>query len=106
MFELLRTVRGSALSALRPRRDLALENLALRHQLAVLQRSSKRPQRGDADLLLWIALKRIWPKWDEVLQLVQPATVIKWHRAGFRFYWRRKIRRCGGRPRAPRSYAR
>ena len=99
MLELLRTALRSALSALRPRRDLALENLALRHQLAVLQRGSKRPHFNDADRLLWIALKRVWPKWEKVLQLVQPATVIKWHRAGFRFYWRRKSRGLGGRPR-------
>ena len=91
MLEVLRRSLRSAFSMLRPRRDLALENLALRHQLAVLQRSSKRPRLNDTDRLLWIALKRIWPKWDEVLQLVQPATVLKWPRAGFRFYWRRSV---------------
>ena len=99
MWELLRTVARSTLSALQPRRDLALENLALRQQLAVLRRTSSRPQLEDHDRLFWIALKCIWPVWDGVLQLVQPATVIKWHRAGFRFYWRRKSRQGrSGRP--------
>ena len=87
MLDLLRTALRSALSAVRLRRDLALENLALRQRLAVLRRGSKRPQLSDTDRLFWIALKRLWPKWDKVLQLVQPATVVKWHRAGIRFYW-------------------
>ena len=99
MWELLRTILRSAVSALGPRRDLALENLALRHQLAVLHRRSNRPQLEDHDRLFWIALKRVWPNWSEVCQLVQPATVVKWHRAGFRHYWRRKSRSKGGRPR-------
>ena len=99
MWELLRTILRSAVSALGPRRDLALENLALRHQLAVLHRQSMLPQFEDQDRLFWIGLKRVWPRWSEVLQLVQPATVVKWHRAGFRNYWRKKSRSKGGRPR-------
>ncbi len=99
MWELLRTIFRSAVSALGPRCDLALENLALRHQLAVLHRLSKKPQLEDQDRLFWIGLKCVWPRWSEVLQLVQPATVVKWHRAGFRYYWRRKSRSKGGRPR-------
>ena len=80
------------------RRHLALENLALRHQLAVLQRQSKRPQLKDTDRLLWLGLRRVWPEWKSALHLVQPATVVKWHRAGFRRYWRFKSRPKGGRP--------
>jgi putative transposase len=98
MWELLRTITRSAVSALRRRRELAVENLALRHQLAVLQRHSTKPQFEDRDRLLWIGLKRIWPNWSQVLHLVQPATVVKWHRAGFRYYWRRKSQPKGGRP--------
>ncbi len=56
MWELLRTVARSAVSALGRRRDLALENLALRHQLTVLQRQSKKPTLTDPDRLLWIGL--------------------------------------------------
>jgi len=99
MWELLRTILRSAISALRPRHDLALENLALRQQLAVLHRTSTRPQLEDHDRLFWIVLKRMWPNWCQALQFVQPATVVKWHRAGFRYYWRRKSRPKGGRPR-------
>ncbi len=69
MWELLRTIARSALSALKPRCDLALENLALRHQLAVLQRQSKKPQLEDRDRLLWIGLKRIWPNWSQVFRV-------------------------------------
>ena len=99
MWELLRTILRSAVSALGPRHDLALENLALRHQLAVLHRRSNKAQLEDQDRLFWIGLKCVWSKWSEVLQLVQPATVVKWHRAGFRHYWRRKSRSKDGRPR-------
>ena len=99
MWELLAVVVRSAVSALRLRRDLALENLALRHQLVVLKRQSKKPRFKDRDRLVWIGMKRIWSGWTEALHLVEPATIVKWHRAGFRYYWRRKSRNRGGRPR-------
>jgi homeodomain-containing protein len=73
---------GTALST---RRDLLLEILALRHQLAVLGRSDRRFR--PADRLLWLCLRRWWPGWKEALVLVQPATVARWHRGG--------LRRCG-----------
>lgn len=99
MWKLLRTAARAAASALRSRRELALENLALRHQLAVLQRQSKRPPLEDRDRLFWSGLRRLWPSWDKALVLVRPETVVRWHRAGFRHYWRRKSRRGCGRPR-------
>ena len=80
------------MSAVSGRRALVLENLALRHQIDVLQRQVKRPKLRDRDRLLWIALRRIWPGWRSSLYVVQPATVVKWHRAGFRRYWRLKSR--------------
>lgn len=82
--------------ALATRRDLLLEILALRHQLGVLARSNRR-FRG-ADRLLWLILRRVWPRWKDALVLVQPATVDRWHRDGFRRWWRRRPRRPG-RPR-------
>ena len=97
MWELLRTVARSAISALRSRRGLALENLALRHQLTVLNRQSKTPKLEDPDRLFWIAMKRGWAGWSDALHIVQPATVVGWHKAGFRYYWRRKSK-PGGRP--------
>jgi hypothetical protein len=91
-------------SALRSRRDLAAENLALRHQLNVLQRNAKRPQLRRADRLLWVLLFRFWKGWRESLTMVRPETVIRWHREGFRLYWRWKSRsKRPGRPKVPRE---
>lgn len=88
LFLLLRTF----ISALRSHRALALENLALRHQLEVLQRNTKRPRLTNRDRTLWIVLSRLWADWRKPLFLVQPETVIRWHRRGFRLYWRCKSR--------------
>ena len=71
-------------SALRSKRDLVLENAALRHQRIVLQRQSKAPRIKNRDRLFWITLLRLWPDWRGALSLVQPATVVRWHRKGFR----------------------
>ena len=78
------------------RASVATENLALRQQLAVLHQQSKRPQLRDRDRLLWILLKRFWPSWPKALVIVQPDNVVRWHRAGFRHYWRWKSRPKGG----------
>jgi transposase InsO family protein len=86
----------------RSRRALALENLALRHQLQVLQRSGKRPRFRPIDWGLWVLLSRLWTEWRGSLVLVKPETVIGWHRKGFRLYWRWKSRRPG-RPRVPKE---
>src|ERR1700674_3002463 len=83
-------------SALATRRDLLLEILALRHQLGVLGRSDRRFRPSDR--LLWVCLRRLWPRWREALVLVHPATVARWHREGFRGCWRRRSRRRPGRP--------
>ncbi|WP_275189640.1 integrase core domain-containing protein [Bradyrhizobium sp. CSA112] len=73
--------------------------MILRHQLNVLQRkSSKRPTFGMLDRLIFAGLYRLVPKVLGALAIVKPETVIKWHRAGFRSYWRWKSRRRGGRP--------
>lgn len=99
MHEVVRTIARSLVSAIQTRRNLALENLALRHQLVVLQRQAKRPKIQRADRALWIALHRLWPEWKSGLQIVQPATVVKWHRQGFKKHWSRKTKPQGGRPR-------
>jgi putative transposase len=70
-----------------PRSTLLLENAALRHQLSVLQRTAKRPRLKQLDRILWVWLSRIWPDWRASLAIVKPATVIRWHRQGFRLYW-------------------
>jgi hypothetical protein len=76
-----------------------MEILALRHQLGVLQRSAKRPRLTNVDRGLWVLLSRRWCRWKDALVIVKPATVIQWHRAGFRRYWAWRSRPKGGRPR-------
>jgi hypothetical protein len=69
---------------------IALENMALRHQLAVLQRSVRRPRLSRWDRILWVGLSRCWAGWRSSLLIVRPATVLAWHRQGFQLYWRWK----------------
>ena len=77
MLSLLRSLRLAGLAFVRTRRQLAVEVLALRHQLGVLQRSVKRPRLTDADRGLWVLLSRRWAGWSDSLIIVKPATVIK-----------------------------
>ncbi len=80
-------------SIFRSRAALELENLALRHQIGVLQRSvRKRPRLTPLDRLLWVWLFAIWSGWRSTLTIVQPETVIAWHRKSFRLFWTWKIR--------------
>lgn len=99
MLEFFLTLITTLRSAARTRRDLVLENLALRHQLSVLRRSGRRLRMHASDRLLWIWLRRSWASWRGTLAVVQPATVVRWHREGFRRYWRWKSRKPrAGRP--------
>src|SRR5215831_18352855 len=92
----------SILSAIRvffqDRGDVALEVLALRQQLTVLKRQRPRPPLNALDRLFWTTLARFWPRWTDVLEIVKAKTVVGWHRAGFRLYWRWHCRARGGRP--------
>ena len=81
------------ISAFKARRELALENVALRQQLAVLRCSVKRPRLSKVDRGFWVLLRRIWTDWESVLVIVKPETVVRWHRCGFRRYWAWKSRR-------------
>lgn len=99
MGDWVRLAGWSVASALKSRRDLTLENVALRHQLMVLQRQPGKPRLKDRDRLFWIWLRRVWPGWSRTLLRVHPATVVNWHRNGFRAYWRWRSRPKGGRPR-------
>jgi len=80
------------------RAELLAENLALRQQLAVLRRTAKKPRLGWTDRCFWVLLSRLWQRWADVLVLVKPDTVVAWHRAGFRIYWRWRSRSRPGRP--------
>ena len=95
---------GSLLSfQVRSRTALELELVDLRHQVTVLRRQRPgRPRLLFADRLLWVWLYRIWPQVLDAIVLVKPATVVQWHRKGFRLYWRRRSRHLG-RPRVSRE---
>jgi hypothetical protein len=68
-------------------RQLALENLALRQQLAVYRRTVPRPKLRTTDHLLWLGLARVWAGWRQALVIVSPDTVLRWQRRRFREYW-------------------
>jgi len=74
------------------RAELAAENLALRQQLAILQQKSKTPRLRKCDRIFWVWLSRFWANWRSALLIVQPDTVVGWHRQGFKLYWRWKSR--------------
>jgi putative transposase len=85
----------------RRRRSLLLENLALRQQLVTLKRRHPRPIIGLLDKLFWVIARSVWSAWKDSLNLVTPETVVRWHRTGFRLYWRlisRGRKRVGRRP--------
>ena len=88
----------------RGRRDLLMENLVLRQQLEVYARQPKRPRLRNEDRLFWSVVARIWSPWRLRLRLVQPETVVRWHRTAWRQYWTWKSRRReSGRPRIDRE---
>jgi putative transposase len=97
MLSVLRVALTTLLSLLKSQRALALENLALRHQLAILHRTAPaKPRIHPFDRAVWVWLSRVFDEWREALVVVKPPTVVRWHRAAFGWFWRRKSR--GGRP--------
>src|SRR5882762_4534033 len=95
------------ISPFRTQARLEAEIVLLRHQLSVLrQRVPSKPKLTVADRLLFVWLYRLFPSVLNALTIVQPETVIRWHRTGFRLYWRWKSRSRGGRPRIPREIRR
>jgi len=100
MIRLLGVILRSTSSAFRTRDHLVLENLALRQQLSVLLVTAhRRPSLSDFDRAFWALLRRRWSGWKRALVIVQPETVVRWHRQGFKYYWRWKSRRDrSGRP--------
>ena len=102
MLTLLRFIGSVLVRRFRSRAVLELENLALRHQLHVLRRQRPgRPHLIAIDRLLWVWLYRLWPRCLDTMVLVKPATVVQWHRQGFRLFWRWRSR--SGRPSADRE---
>ena len=81
------------------RHCLGLEVAALRQQLVVFRRKQARRRLCALDRAFWVALHRLWPGWVNALIIVKPGTVVSWHRAGFRLFWRLRSRpRRMGRP--------
>jgi transposase InsO family protein len=83
----------------RSQNEQAIVELALRQQLATYSQKKSRPKITQIDRSFWVVLSRFWPGWKEALVIVQPETVIRWHRKGFRLYWRSISKRGPGRPR-------
>ena len=81
--------------------QLVAENLCLRQQLAVLKRRQARPRIRDADRRFWVLAYRWFSNWRDHLIIVNPDTVIRWHRIGWKAHWRRRSRRPGKAGRKP-----
>src|SRR6266704_5758362 len=104
MFEVLVSFLSSFRVYFRTQSDNQLEILALRHQIGVLQRKTPKPKLKPADRRLWVWLSQCWPRWRSALVMVRPATVIDWHRRGFRWYWTWRVRHGhAGRPSVPKE---
>ena len=88
MSRLLTLLVSLATGLFRSRRCLLLENLALRQQLATLMKRHPRPRLTRSDRIFWLLLRRFWSGWKGALVVVQPEAVIRWHRAGFKLYWK------------------
>src|SRR6266478_2140586 len=102
MIELCKLIWCGLVGLFRSRASLEIEILTLRHQLNILRRKSpKRPTFGSIDRMVFAGLYGLAPDVLSVLAIVRPETVIRWHRAGFRLYWRWRSRRRGGRPKVP-----
>ena len=69
---------------------VSIENLALRQQLAAFKQETPRPRLRVRDRLFWVVLSRLWKDWRSALIIVEPDTVVRWHRLGFRLFWRWK----------------
>ncbi len=105
MTETFRLLFGTILRLLHARRSLLVENLALRQQLAALKRRHPRPRLTVFDKLFWVWARRFWSGWSQALIVVTPETVVRWHRTGFRLYWKliSKVRRPVGRRQTPKE---
>jgi putative transposase len=96
MLRLLRLLPILAIRLFRSRRELLLENQALRQQLTVLKQRHPQPRFAIPDKLFWVMLRRLWCGWKCALVLVRPETVARWHRTGFKLYWKWLSRHCTG----------
>ena len=106
MLDLCKLIFGAVIDLLRPRATLEAEIPVLRQQIDVLRRAnSKKLSFDSVDRLILVGVCRLFPKVYDALAIVRPDTVIRWHRAGFRSYWRWKSRRRCGASRNLRDFA-
>src|ERR1700691_2346156 len=105
MLASIRLCLGTIVRLFCTRRSLLLENLALRQQLALFKRRQPRPRLSFLDRLFWVTAQRLWSEWKNSLIVVTPDTVVGWHRAGFRLYWKfiSRMRQPVGRKRLPKE---
>ncbi len=94
-----RPIVGYVLDRFRSREELARENALLRKQLEVVCRQITRPRLTWTDRAMLVLLARLVPTWRSATLLVQPETILRWHRRGFRLLWRWRSKRTGGQPR-------
>ena len=103
LFSRIKAVFQTIRSLFRSREDLALENLALRQQVAVLKRENPRPKTRWSDRAFWVGLRSFWSNWINALIIVKPETVVSWHRQGFKLYWNAISRNGKRRGRPPKE---
>jgi transposase InsO family protein len=104
MFAILRALGMFVADLFKLRCRLEAENLLLRHQLSIaLRRASPRLRLRGSDRALLVSITRLWPSLLGAVQVVQPETVLRWHRAGFKIFWRWRSRNRAGRPRIDRG---
>src|SRR6266446_10946458 len=102
MMDFLKLFLHILVSPFKTQARLEAEITMLRHQLTVLRRRfPTKPKVAVADRLLFVWLYRLFPSLLNAITIVQPETISRWHRAGFRLYWRWKSRSRGGRPKVP-----
>src|SRR5580658_9416482 len=92
MLEAVLVLGAAVADVFRPRWSLLAEVALLRHQLAILQRSVARPRVTRFDRIALVALATVTPSWRNVLRIVRPETLLRWHRAGFKALWRWRSR--------------
>jgi hypothetical protein len=104
MFAILHAFGMFVVDLFKSRSRLEAENLFLRHQLNIaLRRAPPRLRMHDSDCALLVWMTKLWPSLLGAAQVVQPETILRWHRAGFKIFWRWKSRNSAGRPRIDRG---
>jgi hypothetical protein len=104
MFAILQALGMFVADLFKSRSRLEAENLFLRHQLTIaMRRAPPRLRLRGSDRALLIGMTRLWPNLRGMAQVVQPETILRWHRAGFKVFWRWKSRNRAGRPKIDRG---